>query len=329
MGQKSNILTLRNKKVNLNLLKKNSKEFLYGFTFLNYFDNFLKKKSIFIADRELNFIGNQAFFVLNLFYRSNKISKYKKKYLSKKLRKKNNKRLNIVSNPTNLNTEVGSPSSKNYYDKTFSKKIPEITKVASKKKDSKRNSFLNLFLLQLKKMKINLVALNFKNLNINVSPFFFRRFYSKIKAFKNTLFERRLHLLIDFLKISALFYTEKINLSSYLYFLGQIFRFLQKKNHTRFFFFLRIVFNFFIEFNVQSFLKKSNLLNLNQIQGIKLVANGKLRGKTRASSSCLQVGTVPIQSVHKNVDFSKIHIYTRYGVFGFQMWIFRNLITKK
>ena len=44
MGQKSNFLTLRKSKLNSNLLTSNSKEFLYGLTFLKSLNSLLSKK---------------------------------------------------------------------------------------------------------------------------------------------------------------------------------------------------------------------------------------------------------------------------------------------
>lgn len=289
MGQKSNILTLRKKTSNINLFKDNSKEFLYGFAFLNSFDNFLKKKYIYVANRELNFIGNQGVFVLSLFYRSNKISRYKKKRLLKKL--------------------------------TLQTSSSLLNKINSKK-------LTNIFSHHLLKFKTTNVILNIKNLNKFVNKSFLKNFYSKIKLFMNPLFERRLNLFIDFLKISSLFFYGKVNLSSYMYFLAQIFRILQKKKHAKFFFFLKVLFTFLLEFKPKTFLDKkksiTNDSNSDFISGIKFVVNGKLRGKPRSDSTCIQVGAVPIQTISKNIDFSKTHVYTLYGVFGFQMWVFRD-----
>ena len=132
------------------------------------------------------------------------------------------------------------------------------------------------------------------------------------------LFSRRFNLLIDFIKITALFCEKKVPLQTFLSLLGQIFRILQKRKHSRFFFFLKYLFQLLVS---NSEFKSS--LAMSNIDGIKFVVNGKLQGKTRADSSCIQVGAVPIQSLDKNVEFSRLHVYTLYGVFGFRMWVYR------
>ena len=51
---------------------------------------------------------------------------------------------------------------------------------------------------------------------------------------------------------------------------------------------------------------------------------GRLRGKTRADTRIITVGTVPLQSTSKNIEYFKQHIFTIHGVFGLKLWIFRN-----
>jgi ribosomal protein S3 len=65
--------------------------------------------------------------------------------------------------------------------------------------------------------------------------------------------------------------------------------------------------------------------NKKSILGIKLIVSGKIKGKPRSSTTCIQVGSVPSQSLDKDVDFSKLHVYTLYGVFGFKIWIYKKL----
>jgi hypothetical protein len=143
-----------------------------------------------------------------------------------------------------------------------------------------------------------------------------KNIYQKTSRFMNILFLRKFSLFIDFLKISVLFYQKKILVSTFLYILGQIFRVLPKRKHSRFLFFLKFIFQLFVnEFSGKNFEGK--------IKGIKFVINGKLQGKTRASSSCIQIGAVPIQSINENIEFSKLHVYTIYGAFGFKIWVCR------
>ena len=71
MGQKANILTLRKFKKNLNLINENSKQFLYGFQFLSFFEKLLSTKNIFVSKKTLNINGNQSFLNLDIFYKTN------------------------------------------------------------------------------------------------------------------------------------------------------------------------------------------------------------------------------------------------------------------
>jgi hypothetical protein len=276
MGQKTNVLTLRKRKSQLNLLSNSSKAFLYGFQFLKNFEKLLSRKGILVLEKTLNFYNNQAFLTLTTFFRSNKTIFYRRKKLSKK------SSINLIS----LNS-----------------------------------NFLNLFSAQFNLFSNNLLVLNFKNINKQLNKRLCAYFYETIKRFNGVLFSRRFNLFIDFIKFSSFFAQSKINSNSYIYLLGQIFRILPKRKHTRFIFFLKTIFKIIVEKAPYYFEKQSNIL---KIKGIKFTINGKLQGKTRADSSSIQVGSVPIQSIGKNVDFSKLHVYTIYGAFGFQMWVYRN-----
>ena len=273
MGQKSNVLTLRNLKQNLNLITENSKLFLYGFTFLKNFEKLLSKKGILVTERVLNFDNNQCFLNLTTFFRSIKMLNYRRKgfMLKKNLRK--------------------TPS-----------------------------SILNLFSTSFKLFGTNLIVVSLKNLNKNLDKSIVNFFYKKAKRFTGILFARRFNLFIDFLKFSSFFFQSKISSNSYLFLLGQIFRILPKRKHNRFLFFLKTMFQSLVNELPKIY---PNVSTTSSIKGIKFIVNGKLQGKTRASSSCIQVGSVPIQSISKNIEFSKLHVYTVYGAFGFQMWVYR------
>jgi ribosomal protein S3 len=61
--------------------------------------------------------------------------------------------------------------------------------------------------------------------------------------------------------------------------------------------------------------------NIKAILGVKLIISGKIKGKPRSTTTCIQVGSVPSQSLAKDISFSKIHVYTLYGSFGFKIWV--------
>jgi hypothetical protein len=278
MGQKSNLITLRNAKLNLNLKKKNSKLFLYGFKLLELLNTLFFTKDVLLTHKTLNFVNNQCFYNLELFYRTKKIVGYKNK--KKSLIKKNN----------NLKT-------------TF------LT----------HNQTLHLFLSQLKNLQSNLFVFNFTVLNNFIDKTVVLQIFRSFRSFFYVLFNRRFNLFVDFLKLTFLLYIDKIQVSTYLLILGQIFKVLPKKVHTRFLVFLELVFKFLI---TKTLFSKRNVF-FSTIKGIKFILNGKIRGKMRSSSKCISVGTIPIQSLDKNIEFSKAHVYTIYGAFGFQIWLYR------
>jgi hypothetical protein len=107
--------------------------------------------------------------------------------------------------------------------------------------------------------------------------------------------------------MAILFSLGKTTDLAFLIVIGQLFKPLQKKNHTKFFFWLKSIFSF--------------LLAKNYVHGLKFVINGKLKGKTRSSTLKMSVGSVPIQSLNKKITFSKVHVYTILGAFGFKLWV--------
>jgi hypothetical protein len=278
MGQKSNILTVRNSKTNLNLKKNNSKVFLYGLKFFELIKTLLLSKDILLVNKTLNFVNNKSFYTLELFYRTKKLALYKNK--KKKNLKENNELKTTFFNNT---------------------------------------SFLNLFLNAFNKLGSNLFIFNFTVLNNFIDKNVVLQLFRTFRSFFYLLFNRRFNLFVDFLKLTFLLYIHKIPVSTYLFLLSQVFKVLPKKAHNRFLVFLELVFKFLIEKKLAS---KRNIY-FSTISGIKFIINGKIRGRMRASSKCISVGTIPIQSLQKNIEFSKTHVYTLYGAFGFQIWLYR------
>ena len=202
------------------------------------------------------------------------------------------------------------------YKKNYSKDLNYVRNKYSKKRDY----ITKFFISELNLLRTNFVSLNLRIINKEVNENLADFFYDKTKRFIKTLFTRRFNLFADFIKSTSLFFETKISLQAYLSLLAQIFRVLRKKTHSRFLFFIRELLCLLTIANKN--IKK--LSSVHNIKGIKFLINGKLRGKTRSSSSCIQVGSVPIQSLAKNLSFAKINIFTMYGVFGFRIWIHRD-----
>ena len=164
-------------------------------------------------------------------------------------------------------------------------------------------------------LKSNFIAMKLNVINKKANKRLVRLFYSKMRRFSGALFSRRFNFFVDFLKASSLFTEDYLSIQAYLHFLGQIFKALQKKTHSRFLLFVRTIFEIIIfDSKVKRISKRSN------VKGLKFVINGKLKGKTRSSSACHQFGHVPNSCLTKNITFSKLHVYTLYGVFGLRAW---------
>lgn len=221
------------------------------------------------------------------------------------------KTLNFINNKVYLNITFFFKTAKlKGYKKNYSKSL-----TVSKE----RNSITKFFVKELSSLKVNFISLNLRVINKEVNERIGRFFYAKTKRFIKTLLSRRFNLFVDFIKTTSLLCENKISVQAYLSILAQIFRVLRKRIHSRFLLFLKEI------FSLLTIVKSHNKRSLDHnIKGIKILVNGKLRGKTRSSSSCIQMGAVPSQSLDKNVSFAKIHIYTLYGVFGFRMWIHRS-----
>jgi hypothetical protein len=221
------------------------------------------------------------------------------------------KTISLVSNKIYFYFEVFFRTNKLMF---YKKK--QVTKVLSQKKtfyNRKITSFLASFF---DKSKHNLVCLNLNVLNLNLVKDNYLKVLKQVYAFNKrflfVLFDRRLNLFIDFLKIVVLFVFNKISINVFLFTLCQIFKNISKAKHTKFLLFVRELFFFLINFNLNG---------VKPILGLKLVINGKIKGKTRASSTCIKKGSVPIQSISKKIEYSKLHVFTRYGAFGFQIWV--------
>lgn len=154
-----------------------------------------------------------------------------------------------------------------------------------------------------------LLILNLSLLNKDIDKKILKSLYLKFKNFKNMLFSRRFNLFIDFLKLTTLFIEKKVDIKVYISVLGTIFKILPKRAHSKFFFFLKHLFNILIS------QKNTN------IKGIKFMINGKLKGKLRASSLKILVGKIGTQTISSEIDFSKVHVYTIYGCFGLKIWV--------
>lgn len=164
----------------------------------------------------------------------------------------------------------------------------------------------------------NCFDFNILNLNFYIDKRKLVSIYKEFKRFSFNIFTRRFNLFIDFLKMTILFFDNFINLSSYIKIWVLIFKNLHKRLHGKFFFFVKTVINFLLKFYSLSKNKKKNHKCF--LAGLKFLVSGRIRGKPRSSSTLIQSGNVPTQSITKDIDFASSHIYTLYGVFGIKIW---------
>jgi hypothetical protein len=184
-----------------------------------------------------------------------------------------------------------------------------------------RPSFINFVLDNLQRWKINLISIKFTLVNKVFSHLKKSRFLQVLflthRSFRDSVFVRRDGLFFDYLKIVFLFSKGVVNSRILLFFLSEIFKYLPKYKHIKFISLLKKTFNILVD---PVFFRGSDKIS---IHGIKFSIAGKFKGKLRKSRVSIQVGKVPVQSISKDVEFSKINVFTRYGVFGLKLWIYR------
>lgn len=252
---------------------------------------------------------------LNLVGSSTKSFLYNHNFFNSLKQSLSRKRILLTESNVNFLTNTSFLNLKFFFRTNKVKKYKlGVIKLVNKKvlKSYPSLKFNQILRYQFDLLKKNLTILQIENLNRSINNKIVKFFYSRFKRFTNILFSRRFDLFVDFLKLSSLFVQSKIKSSNYLYILGEIFRFLQKKKHNRFIFFLKDLFFLITKFKLKS--ERS-------IVGLKCIIHGKLMGKQRASFVKLEEGSVPIRSFNTNIQFSKMHIYTLYGVFGFNLWV--------
>ncbi len=164
------------------------------------------------------------------------------------------------------------------------------------------------------KFKINSIFTQISVLN-KFNKHLFKYLAKKLKHFSALLFKRRLGLFIDFIKLTLFYVQGKVDLNNYCLILADIFKFLQKKLHAKFLTLIKTVFLLLI----------TDKKFKNKISGVKFSINGRFKGKTRSSSTFIQLGAVSNQSLNKEIDFAKVHAFTKkMGVFGLKVWVQKN-----
>lgn len=224
-----------------------------------------------------------------------------------------NSSLNILGNKTLLVLNIFFSTSK---INSYKKKAYISKKKIHTKSFSEKVLLAKFYQNLLHKLRTNLIFVSIKNLNTQQDKVGFLSLFSKFKKYHATLFPRRFNFFIDFLKISILFLEAKVNIDFYLEILGRVLKILPKRRHNFFLVFIQQIF--------KSLINDYNVKNILGLKGVKFMISGRIQAKPRAKFKYFQLGKTPTQSISLNVDFSKRHVYTIYGVFGLKLWTFRS-----
>ena len=189
--------------------------------------------------------------------------------------------------------------SKEIIDSSWNDKISLISNQMGKL-STNINVFVNQTVFNIKILNAEFTKTNV-NLEINEIQKYFLQY-------KKLLFSRQHYHFLDFSKTTFLFKNKKSHLYLYIRILGRIFKYLHKKNHSKYFKFIE---------NLIHYLMKNN----DCIKGIKFQIQGRLQAKDRATSKKLIAGKIPINSYNTNITYEKLSIQTPYGVYGVKMYV--------
>jgi hypothetical protein len=62
--------------------------------------------------------------------------------------------------------------------------------------------------------------------------------------------------------------------------------------------------------------------NDNCVKGIKIQIKGRFKGAPRSKIRLFSKGSIPLQTIISNIDYSLVHVQTSYGIFSIKVWIF-------
>lgn len=176
-------------------------------------------------------------------------------------------------------------------------------KVQKSKADlTKKNNVIQI-------LPTNNLNLNVNNLNLQIDRKKLLKSLKSYKFFSTKLFNKRINLFGDFLKVLTLFKDKKASVWLFCYILSTIFKSLQKKKHGLYTSFINQIF--------KDIIGETN----SNIQGIKFIIAGRLKGKPRASLAKITVGKISLTSNSSNIQATQAHCYTIYGCFGLKLWI--------
>lgn len=244
-----------------------------------------------------------------------KIRNYIINFLNKKGLLINNLNIKKDNNTLYIDLNFIISKSSNLYIKRFRKLVKRKNKLKNRFSHINYNS-LNFFLKTLARI-YNVKKVYFKatRLDIKINPTILNMLL--IRGQKLGLNKQLRNKYIKDLIVVLTLLLQNPNTKAFLlsYILAKHFTWLPKKQHKRFFIFLRDLFKIVYELD-----KQKN----NYIVGIKLLVSGKISGKTQASNFRSIVGSVFNQTIERNVDYATQISFNKLGTFGWKLWISKN-----
>lgn len=234
------------------------------------------------------------------------------KVLSSFLRKKgfylNSYKLNITDQGIYFFLDVIASRRNFVYNRKFRRILKKYSSKGGKKKrnESIRNLMKNLLVFYKKSYCI----LKFKRIDLGIVSEELNRVWYKFKKITSYTWRKNPYM-IDLFYIGVCFLQKRASVVLLNACLSLFFRRLSKRQHRRFFYFLKKYLQMIYKLDKKVY---------KYIQGFKILISGKIGGKTRAKSVFFVVGKIPTQSFRSCVDYSSIPSYTNMGSFGIKCW---------
>ncbi len=73
----------------------------------------------------------------------------------------------------------------------------------------------------------------------------------------------------------------------------------------------------------------SKVMANKQVKGVKIQIGGRLDGAEIARTEHLEEGSLPLQTLRADIDYSKKTAHTTYGTIGIKVWVYRGLTFDK
>ena len=361
MGQKVNPNIFRlgvNKTWESEFFEKNNKEFIYlsyiDLEIKSYIEKFLNNHGLLLHDIKLHY-NNSKMNILISYALSSNIKFYNSNSLNKKhtIIKRTNKQKVLFSlnsyKENNIRRIVRQHSCKNsnivsnYYNPFFNKEeIYSIKQLLTKNQPLLKNKLSveknNTFSLydSLKSNEPFVNYINFKTVELEA---YINKFIEGLALFKNNnsnivvnfqCINKRLNLTFKQKKSlkksllfiqkfkSEIFFNEGVNILFLTIYQQKTARLLSTfimmtfkniKRHKRFIAFLQKTLTLFLK------------LSFSNVTGVRIKIKGRLNGAPRAKHKIIDVGSIPIQTIDSNIDYSESTVHASNGTYGIKVWV--------